>query len=84
MKLVTVVRSYKGSRQEFGPIAISPWKFVEIDYSEFQRLDPEVLKQLNRAKQAKEISIQLVADDKPVDEFNEATVLRMWNESVGG
>lgn len=84
MRLVVVIRSYAGRRLEFGSIVIGPWKFVEIDYSEYQRLSPEVLQQLNRSKLARDISIQLVADEKPVDEMNEAIVLRMWRESVGG
>jgi hypothetical protein len=83
MRLVIVIRSYAGRRLEFGPIVIGPWKFVEVPYSEFKKLPPDVAEQLTRSKLSREIAIQLVADDKPVDEMNEDLVLRMYDESQG-
>lgn len=84
MRMVTVIRSYVGHKLEFGPITIAPWKFVEVNYADYQALSPDVQQSLNRAKLTRDISIQLVADGNPVDEMNESTVVRVWRESVGG
>lgn len=84
MRMVTVIRSYVGRKLGFGPITIAPWKFVEVNYADYQALPQDVQQSLNRAKLTRDISIQLVADGNPVDEMNESTVVRVWRESVGG
>lgn len=84
MQLVCVIRSYTGRVLEYGPIRIRPWAFIEYPFEEYKKLGAEVLMQIDRAKRAREIAVQMVADNKPVDEFNETTVLRMWHEQEGG
>ena len=84
MQLVCVIRSYTGRVLEYGPIRIRPWAFIEYPFEDYKKLGADVLTQIDRAKRVREISVQLVADDKPVDEFNEATVVRMWHEQEGG
>lgn len=81
MKLVSVIRSYVGRKLTFGPIEIRPFYFTEVDHKVVQTLDADVKHALRLAIGAKEVSIALMADDKPVDQQNEKLVLQMKEQS---
>ena len=77
MDLIHVIRSNIGREQAFGHLIIAPWKFIEIDHAVMTNLPAEARNQLAQAERVREISIAMVANGHPVDEYNEALVLQM-------
>lgn len=81
MKVVIVIKSYVGRWLEFGPIKIKPWFHAEVPIEDFKALSDVMLLEIDRAKKCREITLQMVADNKPVDQVNESLVLQMKAEA---
>lgn len=81
MKLVSVIKSYAGRQQDFGSITIKPWFHAEVPHEVMKELSGDVKLELERAVKARYITIQMVADGKPVDQINEPVVLQMKGEA---
>lgn len=82
MKLIHVIKSYVGHGLDFGPIHVRPWCHTEVDHEVFSQLSGDVALALKQAIRLRQITVQMVADDKPVDRENERLVLQMAREAV--
>lgn len=81
MKLIHVIKSYVGQGLDFGPIHVRPWCHTEVDHEVFEQLSGDVALAINQAIRLRQITVQMVADDKPVDTVNERLVLQMAREA---